>query len=345
MLGWASVLKRKNVTPQMLEQGLDAIERNSRVQSHLIEDLLDFAGIRFGKMRVDMDAIPPARAVESAAEVVQTQASNKGVELHLHVTDREAHVLADESRLQQVVWNLLSNAIKFTPAGGRIDVHAHVAGPQYEIAVTDTGRGISAEFLPQIFERFSQQESGTGKSFAGLGIGLTIVKHLVDIHQGTIEVDSEGLGKGATFRVSLPLTERRPSALPTDQSTRLKRVRVLVVEDDPDARALIVRILTDAGASVSDTPDAEAAMAHVKTSVPDVLVSDIGMAQLDGYQLLRNLRASGFDAARLPAIALTAFSRVQDRADALAAGFQAHLAKPVKAESLISAVANLSQKP
>jgi PAS domain S-box-containing protein len=344
MLGWASVLKRKNVTPAMLEQGLDAIERNSRVQSHLIEDLLDFAGIRFGKMRVDVDAIPPGRAVESAAEVVQAQASNKGVELHLHVVDREAHVLADESRLQQVVWNLLSNAIKFTPTGGRIDVHAGVVDSQYEIAVTDTGRGISPEFLPQIFERFSQQESGTGKSFAGLGIGLTIVKHLVDIHNGIIEVESEGVGKGATFRVRLPLTDRRPSEVPTDLSMRLKRVRVLVVEDDPDARALIVRILADAGASVSDAPNAEAAMSQIKTAVPDMLVSDIGMAQLDGYQLLRNLRTAGFDAQRLPAIALTAFSRVQDRADAMAAGFQAHLAKPVKAESLISAVANLSPK-
>jgi len=342
MLGWASVLKRKNVTPQMLEQGLDAIERNSRVQSHLIEDLLDFAGIRFGKMRVDVDAIPPARAVESAAEVVQTQANNKGVELHLHVSDREAHVLADESRLQQVVWNLLSNAIKFTPTGGRIDVHAQVVEGEYEIAVTDTGRGISAEFLPQIFERFSQQESGTGKSFAGLGIGLTIVKHLVDIHQGSIEVESEGLGKGATFRVRLALTERRPSEVTADQSSRLKRVRVLVVEDDPDARALIARILADAGAQVSDAPNAEAAMSHIKTTVPDILVSDIGMAQLDGYQLLRNLRAAGFDSHRLPAIALTAFSRVQDRADALSAGFQAHLAKPVKAEALVGAVANLA---
>jgi PAS domain S-box-containing protein len=344
MLGWASVLKRKNVTPTMLEQGLDAIERNSRVQSHLIEDLLDFAGIRFGKMRVDMDTIPPGRAVESAAEVVQAQASNKGVELHLHIADREAHILADESRLQQVVWNLLSNAIKFTPAGGRIDLRAGVVDAQYEIAVTDTGRGISAEFLPQIFERFSQQESGTGKSFSGLGIGLTIVKHLVDIHQGFIEVESEGLGKGTTFRVRLPLTDRRPSETTGEQIARLKKVRVLVVEDDPDARALIVRILADAGAQVSDAPNAEAAMTHIKSNVPDVLVSDIGMAQLDGYQLLRNLRAAGFDAERLPAIALTAFSRVQDRADAMAAGFQAHLAKPVKAESLISAVANLSRR-
>jgi len=328
----------------MLEQGLDAIERNSRVQSHLIEDLLDFAGIRFGKMRIEVEAIPPARAVESAAEVGQAQASNKGVELHLHISDRDAHVVADESRLQQVVWNLLSNAIKFTPTGGRIDVYARVAGDQYEIAVTDTGRGINPEFLPQIFERFSQQESGTGKSFAGLGIGLTIVKHLVDIQEGSIEVESDGIGKGATFRVRLPLTELRPSETPAEQISRLQKVRVLVVEDDPDARALIVRILADAGAQVSDAPNAEAAMTQIKAVVPDVLVSDIGMAQLDGYQLLRNLRSAGFDSQRLPAIAVTAFSRVQDRADAMAAGFQAHLAKPVKAEALIGAVANLTRK-
>lgn len=341
MLGWASVLKRKNLTPQMLAQGLDAIERNSRVQSHLIEDLLDFAGIRFGKMRIDVDVIPPARAVQAAAEIVQTQASNKGVEMHLHVSDYDAHVLADESRLQQVVWNLLSNSIKFTPAGGRIDLSAGIVDGQYEIAVRDTGRGISPEFLPQIFERFSQQESGTGKSFAGLGIGLTIVKHLVDIHHGSIDVASAGLGQGATFRVRLPLTDRRPSEELVEQSSRLRRIRVLVVEDDPDARALIVRILTDAGAQVGDAPNAEAAMAQIKVSAPDILVSDIGMAQLDGYQLLRNLRAAGFDAKRLPAIAVTAFSRVQDRADAFAAGFQAHIAKPVKAEALISAIASL----
>src|SRR4029079_11583305 len=214
MRGWASVLKRKNVTPAMIEQGLDAIERNSRVQSHLIEDLLDFAGIRFGKMRVDVDAIPPSRAIESAVEVVSTQSQNKGVTIHLHVENRDAYVMADESRLQQVVWNLLTNAIKFTPAGGRIDVYGRVADGPYDLSVTDTGRGISPEFLPQIFERFSQQESGTGKSFAGLGIGLTIVKHLVDIHHGTIEVESAGVGKGATFRVRLPLTERRPSEVP-----------------------------------------------------------------------------------------------------------------------------------
>jgi PAS domain S-box-containing protein len=344
MLGWASVLKRKNVTPAMLEQGLDAIERNSRVQSHLIEDLLDFAGIRFGKMRIDVDIIPPARAVQSAVEVVATQAHNKNVKVDLQVGDDDKYVLADESRLQQIVWNLLSNAIKFTPAGGRIGVSGKAEGGSYEITVTDSGRGISAEFLPQIFERFSQQESGTGKSFAGLGIGLTIVKHLVDIHHGTIEVQSEGVGKGASFRVRLPLTDKRPSESHSDQASRLKRVHALVVEDDPDARALIVRILTDAGAQVFDAPNAESAMTHIRSAVPDVLVSDIGMAQLDGYQMLRNLRSAGFDEKRLPAIAVTAFSRSQDRADALAAGFQAHLAKPVKAEALVTAVANLTRR-
>jgi CheY-like chemotaxis protein/anti-sigma regulatory factor (Ser/Thr protein kinase) len=252
--------------------------------------------------------------------------------------------MADDSRLQQIVWNLLTNAIKFTPAGGSIEVKARAEGDQYEIAVTDSGSGISPEFLPQIFERFSQQESGTGKSFAGLGIGLTIVKHLVDIHHGTISVASEGVGKGATFRVRLPLTEKRPSAIPTDQTTRLRKMRILVVEDDGDARALIARILTDAGAQVSEVDSAEEAIARIKAATPDLLVSDIGMPQLDGYQLLRNVRAAGFDAARLPAIALTAFSRVQDRADALAAGFQLHLAKPVKAEALMGAVANLIQR-
>ncbi|HEY6123397.1 MAG TPA: response regulator [Steroidobacteraceae bacterium] len=344
MLGWATVLKRKNVTPAMLTQGLDAIERNSRVQSHLIEDLLDFAGIRFGKMRIEVDAIPPARAIEAAVEVVSPQARQKEVQIHLEVYDRDSHVMADDSRLQQIIWNLLSNAIKFTPSGGRIDVTARAEDGSYEIAVTDSGRGISAEFLPQIFERFSQQESGTGKSFAGLGIGLTIVKHLVDIHHGSIEVESDGVGKGATFRVKLPLTDTRPSAIPTDQNTRLRKMRILVVEDDSDARALISRILTDAGAQVSDVASADAAMTHIKANVPDLLVSDIGMPVLDGYQLLRNVRSAGFDASRLPAIALTAFSRLQDRADAIDAGFQMHLAKPVRAEALLAAVSSLTQR-
>ncbi len=264
--------------------------------------------------------------------------------ISLAISDPDSHVMADDSRLQQVVWNLLTNAIKFTPEGGRIDVRAGIVDGQYEIAVSDTGSGIAPEFLPRIFERFSQQETGAGKSFAGLGIGLTIVKHLVDIHQGTIGVHSEGAGKGSTFRVRLPLTEQRPSAIQADQTARLRRLRVLVVEDDPDARALIIRILTDAGAQTSEAANAEIAQDAIRNEKPDVLVSDIGMAQLDGYQLLRKLRSAGFDEQRLPAIALTAFSRTQDRADALAAGFQVHLAKPVRAEALIAAVVSLAHR-
>jgi PAS domain S-box-containing protein len=343
MIGWAAVLKRKNATPEMIAQGIDAIERNSRVQNHLIEDLLDFAGIRFGKMRVDLEPTTPARAVASAVEVVNSQAQHKGVAINLSVSDADAHIMADDSRLQQVVWNLLTNAIKFTPTGGQIKVKAGIVDDQYEIAVTDSGRGISPDFLPRIFERFSQQDTGADKSFAGLGIGLTIVKHLVDIHGGAIEVESEGVGKGATFRVRLPLTQNRPSAMPADQTSRLRQLCVLVVEDDPDARALIVRILADSGAKVIEAATAEIALDIIGKRPPDILVSDIGMAQLDGYQLLRKLRASGFDASRLPAIALTAFSRTQDRADALAAGFQIHLAKPVRAQALIRAVASLAR--
>jgi PAS domain S-box-containing protein len=343
MLGWAAVLKRKGVTPAMTAQGIDAIERNSRVQSHLIEDLLDFAGIRFGKMRVELEPTAPARAVAAAAEVVHSQAQNKGVAVNLSVSDPDAYVMADDSRLQQVVWNLLTNAIKFTPGGGHIDVAAGVVDDEYQIAVRDTGRGIDPEFLPNIFERFSQQDTGAGKRFAGLGIGLTIVKHLVDIHQGRIEVESEGASRGSTFRVRLPLTGNRPSNSNAEQRTRLRNLRILVVEDDPDARALIVRILSDAGAHTRDAANAELAIESIRAETPDILVSDIGMAQLDGYQMIRRLRASGFDAARLPAIALTAFSRAQDRDDALSAGFQAHLSKPVRSEALVSAVANLAK--
>jgi PAS domain S-box-containing protein len=342
MLGWASVLKRKNATPEMVTQGIDAIERNSRVQSHLIEDLLDFAGIRFGKMRVVLEPTSPARAVSAAAEVVHSQAQNKGVTISLDVADENACVLADDSRLQQVVWNLLTNAIKFTPSGGEISVAGRVKGDQYEISVSDTGRGISAEFLPKIFERFSQQETGKGKSAAGLGIGLTIVKHLVEIHRGTIDVRSEGAGKGATFFVRLPLTDQVPVIHSAGRVARLENLQILVVEDDPDARSLISRILTDAGAQAREATNAETALAAITERPPDILVSDIGMPHTDGYELLRKLRASGFDESRLPALALTAFARVQDRADALAAGFQAHLAKPVRADSLVNTVASLA---
>ena len=343
ILGWAKVLSRVPGTTALIAQGIDAIERNSRLQSHLIADLLDFAGIRFGKLRFDLGVIDPVASIQSALDVVAPQALAKGVQIESRIADRGARVLGDESRLQQVVWNLLSNAIKFTPKGGRIDLSAQVRHDFFQLDVTDSGQGISPEFLPRIFDRFSQQDSGAAKSFAGLGIGLTIVRHLVEGHRGTIEAHSAGEGKGASFRVRLPLTQEKALPSLAAGTAMLSGIHVLVVEDDMDARALVARLLNDAGARVSEAGGADEALAQVGQAVPHVLVSDIGMAKRDGYQLMRALRAGGHSAERLPAIALTAFTRPEDRLDAIEAGFQIHLAKPVNAEALSAAVARLGR--
>jgi PAS domain S-box-containing protein len=343
ILGWAKVLGRVPDTTPLIRQGIDAIERNSRLQSHLIADLLDFAGIQFGKMRFDLAVIDPAAAIRAAVDVVAPQALAKGVRIESRIVESDARVMGDESRLQQVVWNLLSNAIKFTPKDGRIEVSAQRHNDFFEIQVADTGQGINPDFLPRIFDRFSQQDSGAAKSFAGLGIGLTIVRHLVEAHRGTIEAHSDGEGCGASFTVRLPLTEQKALPSPVTGPALLSGIHVLVVEDDGDARALVARLLNDAGARVTEAAGADEALAQVAQSVPHVLVSDIGMAKRDGYQLMRALRAGGHSAERLPAIALTAFTRAEDRHDAIEAGFQIHLAKPVNVEALSAAVAKLGR--
>jgi signal transduction histidine kinase/ActR/RegA family two-component response regulator len=327
ILGWAKVLGRVPGTTPLIAQG----------------DLLDFAGIQFGKMRFDLGIIDPVASIQAALDVVAPQALAKGVQIEPRIADRGARVLGDESRLQQVVWNLLSNAIKFTPKGGRIDVTAQVSGDCFQIDVTDSGQGISGDFLPHIFDRFSQQDSGAAKSFAGLGIGLTIVRHLVEAHRGTIEAHSAGEGLGTSFRVRLPLTQEKALPSLAAGTAMLSGIHVLVVEDDMDARALVARLLNDAGARVSEAGGADEALAQVGQVVPHVLVSDIGMAKRDGYQLMRALRAGGHSAEQLPAIALTAFSRPEDRLDAIEAGFQIHLGKPVDAEALSAAVARLGR--
>jgi hypothetical protein len=341
ILGWAKVLSRAPDTAPLVKQGLDAIERNSRLQSHLIADLLDIAGIRFGKMRLELAVVSPAAAIEAALDVVSSQAQRKNLKVHAEMADIDARVLGDEGRLQQIVWNLLSNAIKFTPQNGDVTVRGQRVDGQYQIEIIDTGQGISPEFLPRLFDRFSQQESGASKSFAGLGIGLTIVRHLVDAHRGTIEAESGGPGQGATFRVTLPLTEQQLRPMPEAAAVPLAGVHVLVVEDDIDARALIGRILSDVGIRVSEAAGADEALAHIGQLAPDLLISDIGMAKQHGYQLIRTLRAGGYPAEHLPAIALTAFSRPEDRDDAIQAGFQVHLTKPVNADALKATVARL----
>jgi PAS domain S-box-containing protein len=343
ILGWVNVLQRTpGVTPDVLK-GLQVIERNSRLQTHLIADLLDYAGMRFGKMNLDIVAINPAVALQSAHAVVASLAAAKNVTLEWNVADRDSRVMGDDARLQQIVWNLVSNAIKFTPAGGRVIVDGRAQGCQYEISVTDTGRGISAEFLPHIFDRFSQQDSGLNKSFAGLGIGLTIVKHLVEVHSGTIEAHSLGEGHGARFTVRFPLTEQYAQVRPIEAGAALSGLKVLVVEDDRDTRAFIIRILTEAGATVHEASSGDEALAVIQSGTLSMLVSDIGMAKQDGYQLIRTVRDAGYSAETLPAIALTAFSRAQDRADAIKAGFQVHLTKPIEADRLTTAIATLAQ--
>ena len=342
ILGWAEVLsKTPNLSPA-LARGVEAIQRNSRVQAHLISDLLDFAGIRFGKMRLEKRLIDPSQALRAAIEVVSMDANTKGVAIHVRQLEQRPSLLGDEARLQQVFWNLLTNAIKFTPKGGRVDVVARLDGNSFEVTIADTGSGISADFLPRLFDRFSQQDSGSAKNFSGLGIGLTIVRHLVTMHAGTISVASQGLGHGSSFTVRLPMADRDADAPSVADRTALEGISVLVVEDMEDTRSLILRLLTDAGAEVREAATAEEALREIARDTPNVLISDIGMARTDGYQLIRALRSGGYPADRLPAVALTAFVRTEDRSDALDAGFQIHLSKPISADVLIAAVMNLT---
>jgi PAS domain S-box-containing protein len=343
ILGWAQVLRRTpDLAPDVLK-GIEAIDRNSRVQSHLIADLLDFAGIRFGKMRLEKQRTDPNQALRAAVDVVAIQAQSKGVVLELTPLRHPVSMLGDEARLQQVFWNLLTNAIKFTPGEGRVEVTAREVDGQFEAVISDTGSGISPEFLPRLFDRFSQQDSSSSKNFAGLGIGLTIVRHLVTMHGGTISVASEGIGRGAAFTVRLPLANGEHAVPHAAPEHALHGVSVLVVEDMDDTRALIKRLLGDAGAKVTEAASVQQALQAVADMQPDVLISDIGMPRTDGYQLIRTLRSRGYSAEKLPAVALTAFSRTEDRSDALDAGYQLHLTKPVIAEVLIAAVINLSQ--
>jgi PAS domain S-box-containing protein len=345
ILGWATVLSRKPDLPDSVKQGLQAIERNSRFQAQMISDLLDYAGITFGKMRLIAETVDPYPIIRAALDVVSGPAQAAGVQMRASFDDESLSIEADPARLQQIVWNLLSNAVKFSTKGGEVSLKAGRSGDCLALVVTDHGRGIEPEFLPRIFERFSQQDATTTRSHGGLGLGLAIVKQLAELHGGSVHAFSEGRGAGASFTVKIPLSCNVASpALDDSQTLRaldFSGVVALVVEDDPDARELTKRILTDVGASVVEASSAEEALGCIASSKIHILISDIGMARQDGYQLVRRLRAAGYDADSLPAIALTAFARMEDRAEALAAGFQDHMVKPLDPHTLISRVASL----
>jgi PAS domain S-box-containing protein len=348
ILGWATLLGRtENLPPQVL-RAIQAIERNSRLQAQMIADLLDYAGITFGKMRLAAATIDPYAIVRSAVEVVSSSAQARRIEIKTSLEGEGVAIEADPARMQQIVLNLLTNAIKFSPDGASIEVSARRTGGYFRLTVSDHGKGISAAFLPHIFERFSQQDSSSTKSYGGLGLGLAIVKQLVDQHGGSIEASSGGEDQGAKFTVNLPLSEKAAAPAEADsqnlRSLNLSGVVALVVEDDKDARELTSRVLKDAGAEVIEAHDAAAALRAITDANANFLISDIGMAGVDGYDLIRKLRAKGYGSDVLPAIALTAFARLQDRTAALAAGFQDHLVKPIEPAALIAMVGDLRRR-
>jgi PAS domain S-box-containing protein len=348
ILGWSAVLGRKPGLPESVMQGLQAIDRNSKIQAQMIADLLDYAGIKFGKVRLVAETIDPYPVVRAAMDVVSTSAQAAGIQIHASFDEEPVHVKADASRLQQIVWNLLSNAVKFSPPGSEVRLEAGREGEFFRLVVADQGRGIDPEFVPRLFERFSQQEGSTTRSHGGLGLGLAIVKQLTELHGGSIEAVSAGKGQGATFTVTIPLSDGGISPALSDsqvvRSMNFEGVVALVVEDDEDARALTKRILMDVGATVVEAASAQSAMECVASSGANILISDIGMAHQDGYQLLRALRDLGYTAEALPAIALTAFARAEDRHEALAAGFQDHMVKPLDPQRLVSRVATLCRR-
>jgi PAS domain S-box-containing protein len=348
ILGWASILSRKPDLPEPVMHGLEAIERNARLQAQMISDLLDYAGITFGKVRLVSETIDPCPVVRAALDVVNPSAQAAGIKIQAAFSDEPLWIEADAARLQQIVWNLLSNAVKFSARGGEIELDAGRNAESFCLVVTDHGKGIEPEFLPRIFERFSQQDSTTTRSHGGLGLGMAIVKQLTELHGGSIHAFSAGKGLGATFTLKIPLCDYATSPGLSDSQTLramdFSEVVALVVEDDGDARELTRRILTDVGATVVEAPSADAALACIASSKANILISDIGMAHQDGYQLLRRLRSLGYGADVLPAIALTAFARLEDRDAALSAGFQDHMVKPLDPQTLLLRVASLHQE-
>ena len=360
ILGWAQVLRRGTRDAADLQRGLQTIERNARAQAQLIEDLLDMSRITSGKVLLDIQTLAPTVFIDAAIETVRPAADAKNIRLEKQYDAATGLIAGDPARLQQVIWNLLSNAIKFTPRDGLVRIALRPAGASVEIAVCDSGPGIAPEFITHVFERFRQGDASTTRQHGGLGLGLSIVKHLIEQHGGTVRVDSEVEQRGACFTVELPATTPQlmaarpdrapyspPSPLTPDIELRdLSGMKVLVVDDEPDARDLIKRILSDCNASVTTAASARAALDAFRESPPDVLVSDLGMPGMDGFELLARVRAFGRDAGGdVPAVALTAFARSEDRLRALEAGFAAHISKPVEPSQLIATVAKMAGPP
>ncbi|UFP95640.1 ATP-binding protein [Gloeobacter morelensis] len=355
ILGWTRLLRQTDLGAVRAAHALEVIERNALAQNQLIEDLLDISRIVAGKLRIEAAAVDLAGVIEAAIGTVRPAAQARAIEVDTEIEPGVPPLMGDATRLQQVVWNLLANAVKFTPNGGRVRVRLARRGTAAEVAVSDSGQGIAPHLLPHVFERFRQADSSSTRSHGGLGLGLAIVRQLVELHGGTVSAASPGEGQGATFTVRLPFDEARALLAgdhspgdwtresPTACCGRLDGLRVLVVDDEPQARELVRTTLELCGAQVATAGSAAEALAEVRRFKPAVLVSDIAMPGEDGYALLRQMRLLEAEHGwRIPAVALTAYARVEDRRRALLAGFQTHLSKPVEPSELVAAVANLS---
>lgn len=349
ILGWARLMQQGKLDKNTMPKAVETIVRNANVQNRLIEDLLDVSRIISGKLRLDVMTVKPISFVEAALETVRPAADAKNISLEIQEDAAVSHISGDPNRLQQVVWNLLSNAIKFTPNDGTVTVEIERNDSFVDIRVKDTGVGIKPEFLPHVFDRFSQADASSIRKFGGLGLGLAIVRHLTEMHGGMVKAHSAGAGAGATFIVKLPLTISPPEteadsgtksfAVEPETNLSLDGLLILVVDDEEDTRQLLVQSLTNYGATVTTANSAAAALQVISNQKPDVLVSDVGMPDEDGYSLIRKVRALEID---IPAVALTAFTRAQDRMRALAAGFQNHVSKPVEPDELATVIASLT---
>jgi signal transduction histidine kinase/ActR/RegA family two-component response regulator len=348
LLGWSSVLREGKRDQKILAQGLDAIDRNARMQAQLIDDLLDVSRIVSGKLNLDVRPLDIASVARAAINVVQPAADAKGISIDYYSEAGLGAISADSARLHQIIWNLLSNAVKFTPHGGKISMRVEQDGSDARVMVKDTGQGIDSEFLPRVFDRFRQADSSTTRSFGGLGLGLAIVRHLVELHGGTVSAQSEGVNKGAAFTATFPLLADRTvpvtSALEvTAGSHSLDGLRVLLVDDEPEARQIITTVIMRTGAEVRSCESAHEALAKLAEWKPDVILSDIAMPEQDGYSFIRQVRSLPHDrGGDTPAAALTAYARDTDRTQALAAGYQMHIAKPIGASQLITMIARLA---
>ncbi|HEX8247177.1 MAG TPA: ATP-binding protein [Pyrinomonadaceae bacterium] len=359
ILGWAQILQTRNPDSETVKRAVDAIVRGARAQSKLIEDILDFTRIISGKLRLDVRQVDLVLIVESALDVITPAANAKHISLQT-VLDSNSFVSGDIERLQQILWNLLSNAVKFTPKGGRVQIRVQRVNSSVEIVVSDTGKGISAEFLPFVFERFKQSDNSTSRRFGGLGLGMAITRHIVELHGGTIRAESGGEGLGATFTVSLPVsvagsaspipaeeTEQTSSTdenvSPADSLSRLDGLRVLIVDDEREARDWLIAVLSRQGANVAAAATVAEAVKKFQTQAPDLIISDIEMPGEDGFSLIKKLRTFNQKQTRkIPAIALTAHAPAAERLKILSAGYQMHLAKPVDTAELIAITANLT---